>query len=265
MKNETQQPTSSINDQLKVLINQYFERYPNMSINGLAKKSGVGTTTLRRIIHQSTKNEPAPHTVLNIISTIYKEKRVPTLLKSVDGPVGEMLNRAFGGYVYTDNKEYVFSDEINEALKDTTSYLIYKLAANRCGTTLAKIKEMFGEIGVAKYDLLKEANFLNVHNNGEIHAKEKNFSIDLFLAKKHLKELVEFYKPEELSDNKNIFYTLSESMNEDGIKKIKDVQREAAKKTLAIMKEESNQGMIPYFTVNLADTIESSKKPGVLQ
>ncbi len=106
MKNEIhelQELTSSVNvnGQLKLLIDQYFTQYPNMSINGLAKKSGVGATTLRRIMDQSTKHEPAPHTLLHLISTLYKEKRVPNLLKLIEGPIEKVLSRAFGGYIYS--------------------------------------------------------------------------------------------------------------------------------------------------------------------
>ena len=58
-------------EQLKGVVDGYFEKYPHMSINALAQRSGVPATTLRRIINKTVKGDPAPHTVLNIISAVY--------------------------------------------------------------------------------------------------------------------------------------------------------------------------------------------------
>ena len=61
-------------EQLKEIVDDYLTRYPNLSINSLAMKSGVGATTLRRIKNLSIKGDPAPHTVLNIVSSTSNQK-----------------------------------------------------------------------------------------------------------------------------------------------------------------------------------------------
>ena len=86
-------------EQLQGMVSNYFESYPNVSINGLAKKSGVGATTIRRIISGSIKGEPAPHTVLNIVSSVSREKRLGVIIENCQGPLKGLLEDSFGPYV----------------------------------------------------------------------------------------------------------------------------------------------------------------------
>lgn len=245
----------SLCEQLKGIIARHLEKHSNVSINGLAKKTGVGATTIRRILNLTIKNEPAPHTVLSLVSTIYKEKRVPVLLDQLEGPVGELLSKYFSHYTYNE-VEYTFSPDLNQVLKDKINYIIYKLAANRSGVCIDEVERLYGGIGLGRVKELKDVGLLIEDERGTLHAAEKNFSLDLQLAKKHLPDLTRFYKPEELVKGLNIFYTLSESVNEDGINKIKEIQKLAVKEIHAILSDSKYAGTIPYFTINLADTLK---------
>ena len=248
----------SINDQLRDLIKTYFNQHPRVSINGLAKRVGVGATTIRRILQSSIKEGPAPHTILNIVSAIYKEKNLGKLLNLLDGPVGECLRENFNAFVSVQT-EYTYSHDLNVVLNDKVNYLIYKLAANQSGTTKEAIKDMFGDLGLGRVKELSEIGLLLINDKGIIHAKEKNFSLDVGIAKKHLPELVRFFKPEEVVKGLNIFYTLSESLSEKGIQEVKRIQREAVQKIHQVLSESKFQGDIPYFTINLSETLTVSK------
>lgn len=251
----------TINGQLKELISTYLAAHPRVSINGLAKRVNVGATTIRRILQSSIKDSPAPHTILNIVSAIYKEKHLGKLLKVVEGPVGQCLRENFNAFVSV-QAEYTYSQDLNVVLSDKVNYLIYKLAANQRGTTKNEIKEIFGDLGLGRVKELSESGLLIVSEQGEIHAKEKNFSLDVSVAKKHLPEIVRFFKPEEVVKGLNIFYTLSESLSEKGIQEVKRIQREAVQKIHEVVSKVDFQGEIPYFTVNLADTLVLSKEDG---
>jgi predicted Holliday junction resolvase-like endonuclease len=56
-------------------------------------------------------------------------------------------------------------------------------------------------------------------------------------------------------------------MNEAGIQKIKEIEKEAVKKIFEVMNQKQNQGMIPYFSVVISDVLGSTPKnsEGVLQ
>jgi hypothetical protein len=51
---------------------------------------------------------------------------------------------------------------------------------------------------------------------------------------------------------------LSETINEDGIRKIKEIQKEAIKKIHTIMNSPFYEGDIPFFTIDMCDTMEFS-------
>ena len=250
-------------EQLKDMVAIYFERFPNMSINGLAQKSGVGATTIRRILNNDLKGDPAPHTVLSIVSTLYKERELSKLLSLVEGPVGEMLRECYSLFI-TEKLDHKYDVDLNEILSDRVNYFIYKLAANKKGTTKIKIVELFGLLGEKRLNSLLNLGLI-FEKDEAIHAKDKNFSLDIKIAKKLLPELIDFYKPEEVAKGKNLFYSLSESLNEDGIKKIKEIQKEAVKKIFEVMNCPYYEGDIPYFTLNMNDTLTYDNNNGVLQ
>jgi hypothetical protein len=256
----------TLNDQLKKIVNHYFERYPHMSINGLAQKSGVGATTLRRLINSTGKGEPAPHVVLGLVSATSKEKRLSQLVTMFDGEVGELLKKSFAPYIEKDMPQEIDQD-LNEVLADQISYFIYKLSANREGTDKMEISDLYGKAGLERFTKLLKLGFVYLDPKKiRIHAKKKDFSLDVKIAADHLPEMMKFYKPNQISQGKNLFYTLSESINEEGVQKIKEVQKEAVKKVFDIMRSPFYEGKIPYFTVQVCDTLSHDVlSEGVLQ
>lgn len=248
--------------QLQTIVNGYFDRFPHMSINALSLKSGVPATTLRRIIGGTIKGEPAPHTVLNIVSALNNEKKLEKLVTLYEGPIKEYLNDAFGNFLKDIDTNY--SLDLNEVLKDQITYFVYKLCANRVGTDLVDIDNIFGKLGVDKISFLEEKGFI-VRKEERFHAVEKNFSLDYRVAASHLPALVRFYKPHLVSEGKNLFYTMSESINEEGIQKIKEIKKEALKKIHNIMKSPFYEGEISYFTLDLCDTLDLGNMSEVVQ
>ena len=244
----------TLTEQLKILLDNYFEKYPHMSINALAKKSGVGASTLRRIINNSLKGNPSSSTVLNLVSATTKERKLATILKIMKGPIGILLNSSFGHFVEED-LPHNYSTDLNRALGEWPKYLIYKLASNKKGVLKKDIENMLGRVGLKHLEALFEQG--KVFMEGEvIHAKEKNFGLDIKVSLKHLPHLLEFFKPDDVDKGKNLFYTLSESLNEDGIQKIKGIQKEAIKKIYNVMMSPYFEGDIPYFSISLMDTLD---------
>lgn len=239
--------------QLQDIIEGYFTKYPNMSVNSLASKSGVGASTLRRILNNGLKGDPAPHTVLNIASAVTREKRLSVLITMFDGPLGDLLKETFSPYVEM-NMVHEMDHELNNELRDFTKYMIYKCAANKIGVRSSWVIDHYGKTGLNKMKEMIDRGFLT--GGPEIyHAKQKNFSLDLDIATGHLPEMVRFYKPSELEKGKNLFYTLSESLNDDAIKEIKKIQLEAIHKIYEVMSDKKSAGDTHYMSINLMDTL----------
>tara|TARA_Y100001970_G_C14137859_1_gene805360 strand:+ start:147 stop:632 length:486 start_codon:yes stop_codon:yes gene_type:complete len=75
------------------------------------------------------------------------------------------------------------------------------------------------------------------------------------LIKKYLHESFRIYlikqKSEDTNEDPQSYYALSESLNEDGINKIKSIQKEAIEKMKAIIRCPSNAGTHQFFTIQL--------------
>lgn len=259
----------SVNDQLREMISAYLNTHPGLTLNALAGRSGVPATTMRRLVQQ-TGSELAPHSVLAIVSYLLKEKKISALLRKVEGPVAELLNKSFNQFIFDEeSSQHEIHTDLNTLFQDRTCYLIYKMAANACGTSVREIKNVFGLTGLQKLQEMVDKGVILNDDNEKLHARDKNFSVDLVLAHKLTHSLVDFYKPKDVEKGMNLFYSLSEGMNEEGIKKIKEIEINAVKKIFEIMNDEKNQGTIPYFAVVLSDVLgltpEKELPAGALQ
>lgn len=249
---------------------QYLEKHPGLTLNALAQRSGVAATTMRRLMQEEGRSELAPHTVLALVSYLLKEKKISKLLKMTQGPVAELLNKCFDKFIFDEEaSNHEMDNDLNSIFQDRFCYLIYKMAANNCGTTIEEIKNAFGLLGLKKLNDLMAKSWILSAEDGRLHAKQKNFSVDLTLAHELTHSLLDLYKPCDVKSGLNLFYSLSEGMNEEGIKKIKEVEKEAVKKIYDLMNTKEMQGKIPYFTLMVSDvmgpTPQNAENPGVLQ
>jgi hypothetical protein len=248
---------------LQNMISSYLGRNPQLTLNALAQRSNIPVTSLRRLMNGQQKSEIAPHSALNLVSYIMREKNLALLLDKVDFCISEFLRKHFGNFIFSaENRVYDY--DLNNELREQTKYLIYKMAANHNGTDLMTIVENFGSQGKRKADEMKSTGLL-IEEEGRLHAREKNFSLDLQIAADHLPALVQFYKPQSMVQGKSSFFSLSESLNQEGIKKIKSLHKECVENVHAIMNDQQYFGTIPYFTINLAETMLSETYPGDLQ
>ncbi len=253
----------TLTGQLKGMLDTYLDRHPNVSINALAMKSGIGATTLRRLKNDDIKGDPAPHTVLSLVSALTNEKRLSVIVETYDGPLGEVLKSSFGPFVEK-SLNHSFKADLNSFLRDSTSYFVFKLCANRNGTTWDEIESNYGKIGLEKLNLL-EKNHLIQQKEKRYYAKDKDFSLDPAVTLSHLPQLVSHFKLEEAAQGNNLFYTMSESLNEEGLQKIKSIQKEAVKKIIDIMKSPFYEGDIPYFSLNMCDSQKLPDRPEIYQ
>jgi hypothetical protein len=190
------------------------------------------------------------------VSYIFREKNLGKLLDKVEPSIADFLRRHFGNFIFA-SESRVYDCDLNVELKDQTKYLIYKLAANHNGTDYMTIAENFGSFGTKKAQEMLSSGLL-VEEGGRLHAREKNFSLDLQIAADHLPALVRFYKPASIPKGLNTFFSMSESLNEEAIASIKKLQRECVLAMNAIMNDPASLGEVPYLTINLAETMRSA-------
>jgi hypothetical protein len=248
---------------LQIMINNYLDKNSGLTINALAGRANIPVTTLRRLSQGQQKNDIAPHSVLNIVSYIKREKNLQKLLGKLEPCIADFLLKHFGNFIFS-SETRTFDCDLNFELKDETKYFIYKLAANHSGADWMTIVETFGAHGKKKVEEMIGKGLL-IDSDGRIHAREKNFSLDLNVAASHLPDLVRYYKPESIARGLNSFFSLSEALNEEAIQEIRAIQREAVKKISAVMNNPNNFGEVPFFTLNLSETFTSEPSTGELQ
>ena len=246
----------SVNQELRAMTALYLEKHPGLTLNALAQRSGVPATTMRRLMQEEGRSELAPHSVLALVSYLLKEKKISRILKIVQGPIAELLNKCFDQFIFDeDTSKHEIHSDLNTLLQDKTSYLVYKLAANKFGTSIDEVRNALGLQGLKKLNELSELNWIIADDSGKLHAKEKNFSLDLAIAHQLTHALVDQYRPCDVKLGYNLFYSLSEGMTEEGIRKIKEIEKEAVKKIFDLMSNQNYQGEIPYFAVVLSEVI----------
>jgi len=251
---------------LKDVVKSFMLKHPKLTINSLAQRANIPVSSLRRLVKDEQKVDIAPHNVLNILGYIYREKSLPQLIKLISPVLKEYLEKYFGGFIL-EQKTHQYSADLNVELSDQIKYFIYKLCSHQCGATRMQIVELYGALGTKKLGEMM-ANGLIYESEEVLHAKEKNFSLDIAVSSKHLPELVRFYKPETLDDGLNLFYSLSESLSKEAIAKVKAIQKEAVKKIYEIVIDPKEWGDIHYFSVHLCETMNISEYKnyqGVLQ
>jgi hypothetical protein len=248
---------------LQIMINNYLDKNSSLTINALAGRANVPVTTLRRLSQGQQKNDIAPHSVLNIASYILREKNLQKLMERLEPCVAEFLKKHFGNFIFA-SESRTFDCDLNNELKDETKYFIYKLAANHNGTDWMTVVENFGGHGKKKVEEMLSKGLL-IEADARLHAREKNFSLDLNVAASHLPDLARYYKPDSISRGLNSFFSLSEALNEEAIQEIRTIQREAVKKISAVMNNPECMGEIPFFTLNLSETFTTEQPSGELQ
>jgi hypothetical protein len=247
----------------------YLEKHPTLTLNALSQRCGVPATTMRRLMQDENRSDLAPHSVLALVSYLLKEKKISALLKLVTGPVETLLKKCFDQFIFDEKtSNHELQNSLNSVFQDKMSYIIYKLAANNAGTSIEEVKDAMGLIGLKKLNDLIEKGLVYEKENS-YHAKQKNFSVDLNLAHELSHALIDLYKPCDVALGYNLFYSLSEGLNDAGIKKIKEIEKEAVKKIFDVMNNTETQGAIPYFAVIVSDVIGPTptieQKTGVLQ
>lgn len=256
---QAQHDTPTLLAELKNVIQNFLDEHQRISLNGLSKRCQVSEPTLRRIMSGKIKTTPTLTTVVDILSTISKEDRLPELVKKYPGVIAETLKEGFS-LIADEDTPYQYCAELNEVLRDEQRYLIFKLAANTGGVKRTRVKELFGLIGEQKLDDLIARDLVYeklLGNERVIFTRVEGFSLsnDLFIS--HFKACANYIDTRAKPGKKNnLYYNFSESVNETGRREILNIQRAALKKMAAILHDDKYRGELPLFILSAIDTLE---------
>ncbi|MBF0208937.1 MAG: hypothetical protein HQK53_18915 [Oligoflexia bacterium] len=251
---EEEKKNSKLVLELKALLEEYLGQHHSISLHGFSKKCGVSFSTLRRIHNLKTKEDPAPLTVLGIVSTIKKESNIHQLMSLFDH-ASAIYKSLFRSYSFF-NKCLAYKPDLNEVLSDREYYIVYKLAANISGTTRRNIVDLLGNPAEFKIDELLRKELI-YEESGRLHAVQKNFSLPGALGLKHIPELLRFVGSGSSFVDKTMFRSISESISKEVYDEVWRIQVDATKRIVSLINKKDSAGEIPFFYVCVLDTMEA--------
>ncbi len=238
--------------ELSTLIQTYLKERPQLSLNAIAIRSEIPETSLRRLSKGELKRMPKNQTVLKLLSYLYQTESLIKIRDQVPGALRDFMNKE-----YLLSEDSVVSPQINldRFLTDQISYLVFKLASNSSGVKQDEIKRLFGEVGLEAINKLVKAAVVKV-DNATFYSAFESFRLSDESFVENFKAVSSFIKTDpEKRTAPNFYYNLSESLNEAGLKKIREIQVRATSQVLNIMNDKTNHGDIPVFNLVAIDTL----------
>jgi hypothetical protein len=243
-------------DQLSDIINDYLRKNPRVSLNGLSKRCQVSEPTIRRIAKKQVKTVPTVSTILDLLTTIQRNKNVREVVQAYPGPVAELIRESLP---HLEEHEPEYSQVINDYLRDPIKYLVFKLSLNKMGVSRERVKKIFGDHGARELDHLVQMDFVEKRGH-RYFSKPRNFygSFENFVE--HFRASAGFIKPHKAAENRPLgplFLNASESVSADAYREVSRVQRAALKKISQIIKGDEAGGPIPLMFLCAIDTLDT--------
>ena len=244
-------------EHLRLILVDYLESRPHLSLNGLAKRCQISEPTLRRIRKGQLKNLPSISTVYELLSYIGQEKKPNLLVEKFNGPIGRFLQEKLP-QIETFSDIQV-SQSLTQSLKDPVKYLVFKLAANDQGVTLDRIIDLFGNYGENQLNALVQENLIEQKQDRYV-SKIETFCLSNDVFVEHFKATADFIKVEKVEGyNRSYaphFANCSTGINKKGYSEILRIQRAALKKIRQVMADPEKSGDIPMFYLCAVDTLD---------
>lgn len=253
---QSEEKSNDVLIELQQVLKKYLAEKSTRSMNGLSRKCVVSEPTLRRILRGQIKTMPTATTVLDILTTISKEKNVQVIRKLYPGAISDYLG---SNLPQSEDVDTEYSLELNNELKDSNNYLIYKLSSNSNGLKKEKILELLGTHGVAKADSLVQKGYLSFSSN-TYFSQVKNFTLNHDTFIQNFKCVADFLKTQNPIDKTNLHSLLvnySESVSIEAYKEIIAIQKKALRKIRDVMSNEQSHGDVPLCLLLAVDTLDT--------
>lgn len=243
----------SVTNELSHLICNYLDSHPNLSVNAIANYSGVAETTLRRIKNGELKGVPNNDNVLKLLFYVYKTKDLNDIIEKAPKATSDHLKNEYHQIVSSDTPVAILDKSI---IENEIDYLLLVLASSTKGVLKEEVSRQFGELGhnYAKRLIGKEI----LKDLGDRYQS----LLDCFRLPdesfiQNFKAMANYIKVDrEERVHPNLYYNLSESLNEDAYQKVRSIQIQASREIIDIMNNSKNHGDIAMFSLIAVDTMK---------
>ena len=226
-----------LSDILREYILEKQKLNPSLSRAQLAQKVGIPESTFNRIVNSYT--QPS----LTNLSKLYQY--IPQIQTFVKNCITKISER-------NPTSEYV-GDEMESLLGNQYLFITYALAISHRGITEKEIMYCLGYSGKKALHILLEKRLIKKSDNNVYRAtnEKKGMTLSFEVFKKHSMALIERYQIDNFG--RNYIYYVTESLNEEGLKKLRAIYRETHRKVQKLMEKQENKGNIPVFAGGYCD------------
>ena len=222
--------------QLKNLVRQYIDSSSIRSVAFLARKAQLPYTTVRRAYNAD--GIPDLETVISLLDVILKKDQIMEFInkyftehyKIIDGTFSTTIDE---NYSHLDHYPY---DEISNH--------ILHLCSTSIGSNSAHIKSLFGAIGIKKLDTLIKNGFIQQQQNDTLKVTQ-NHNIPAEKSLKNFEVFSRIFDLDNLGTDAGLLCLVSETINDQGLAKIKNIGQEYIKRAQIIRKKQT--GKIPFY------------------
>ena len=242
-------------EKLEGLLTKCFDdlkaRNPNLNESQISKKLGLTRSTFNRI--KNVKASGRFDTILRIIIGSGNPECVLDFLKIYDQELAEKMSGALS--VASKESDLRWEDgELERLLADPSHFVAYLLSALPNGTDKRQLMEVLGMSGLDSIKTLMDKGLVKERAGRYFIKGEDKTARSFESAKHHIPTYAKHYRPGDQTPNRGYLHSLSEGLNQEGLRALQKSHRRFHQEVSEIYNNENYRGNIPSFSVAFNDT-----------
>lgn len=231
-------------------MTSYLGGHKSRSVATLARRAGVGQSTVRRLLNGTAVN-PDFETLIAVLKVIYTADEAMAFIKTIDPELSKHIEAIYGGLPAAEPTD----KRLNRLLEDENSYVIFQLASMEPGTNRESLIRILGEKAEADLDYMIDQGIVS-ESNGVISARVKDFAIsDVHTALKTVLHLIRRFDTSLSGTSASALSTLAGAVSEQGLIDIRDEIERSTRVIDSI--RQRNPGKIPVYVNILMNLLDS--------
>lgn len=243
-------PPSSKNELLEELIRKienYLQKNYVGSLSSLARDSGIPYRTLRRI--SQGENVPDLSSVMALLNVISSQEEAQRFLAKHFPNTFQIFQSTFFQNPVPESSSILPCD-------DNLSFEMMRMVATKKDCTKDDMRKSFGDYGMQQLEKIISAGYIT-ENDGVLTFLGLEMSSNVQICLQNIRLLAQLFPQENLSTSKALLGSLSNTIDQEGLKKIKQYSVEFQQKIKKITT--ANPGDIPVYIAWLHNTYDLDK------
>ncbi len=223
-------------------INAWLAGNRGRSLSGLARRTNVAYSTIRRIAQN--ESVPHPYTALSISEVVMNTSQRLEFLKTHFPTIGTLMDECYDNSIRQEPNE----ESLRRYLRQEPHNRIFNIAATRQGTTRAHISSLCGQQGLDALDEMLEEGLLLELPSGVIKFSHDNWAImNVDDALDQVRHSVEHFDKHLLGTDGASLMHATGAISREMVPKVKELVLKFMKDLNALKDDRDAEGGIHFF------------------